>query len=129
MRLNCLNCGHEFDGSITKDNLGWHSSCPNCNGSFDVDVPIGRIVMAFAWDETDEYFTDDWYDGNGIVTYYAFDTPEEFMQAWRKMHDYKNGGCPDSMWYWVLDNGELICAGACDPNDEEIFEEHWRTLK
>jgi hypothetical protein len=125
MKLRCLNCGHEFDGSISKDNLGWHSSCPECECSFDVDVPTGRIIMAFAWDETDEYFTDSWMDDNEFATYYAFDTPEEFMTAWRKMHDYDNGGYPDGMWYWVLDNGELICSGACDPNDEEIFEEHF----
>ncbi len=125
MKLNCLSCGHEFDGSISKDELGWHSVCPECECSFDVDVPTGRIIMAFAWDETDEYFTDDWLDDNEFATYYAFNTPEEFMTAWRKMHDYDNGGYPDGMWYWVLDNGELICSGACDPNDEEIFEECW----
>jgi hypothetical protein len=32
---------------------------------------------------------------------------------------------PDGMWYWVVADGELICSGACDPYDEEIFEEHW----
>lgn len=126
MELKCLNCGHEFDGSISKDTLGWHSSCPECECSFDVDVPNGRIVMAFAWDETDEYFTDGWYDDNEFATYYAFDTPEEFMIAWRKMHDYDNGGYPDGMWYWVMDNGVCICSGACDPSDEDIFIEHWR---
>lgn len=120
MKLKCLHCEHEFDGSITKDELGWHSSCPECECSFDVDVPVGIIVMAFAWDETDEYFTDDWYDDNVFVTYYAFNTSEEFMKAWEKMVDN-----PDGMWYWVLDNGKLICSGACDPYDKEIFEKYW----
>ena len=120
MKLNCLHCGHEFDGSITKDELGWHSSCPECGCSFDVDVPDGKIVMAFAWDETDEYFTDNWYDNNEFATYYSFDTPEEFIEAWNNMVDN-----PDGMWYWVLDDGELVCSGACDPYDIEIFEEYW----
>ena len=120
MKLKCLNCGHEFDGSISKDELGWHSSCPKCEGSFDVDVPTGRIVMAFAWDETDKYFTDLWCDDNEIATYYAFDTVKEFMEAWREMAEN-----PDGMWYWVLDDGKLVCSGACDPDDDEIFEEHW----
>ena len=120
MKLKCLNCGHEFDGSIGKDELGWHSSCPECECSFDVDVPTGRIIMAFAWDETDEYFTDDWQDDNEITTYYTFDTPEEFMEAWNKMVDN-----PDGMWYWVIDGDKLICSGACDPYDEEIFVENW----
>ena len=124
MKLNCLHCGHEFDGTISKDKLGWHSNCPKCSGSFDVDVPVGRIVMAFAWDEDDEYFTDDWYDDNEIYTYYAFNTPKEFIDAWKKMA-CSDDVWPDSMWYWVLDNGELICSGACDPYDIEIFKSHW----
>jgi hypothetical protein len=126
MKLKCLHCDHKFDGTISYDKLGWHSSCPECDASFDVDVPEGRIVMAFAFDETDEYFTDNWYDDNEFIAYYAFNTPEEFMAAWEKMHDYENGGYPDSMWYWVLDNGELICSGACDPNDEDVFKGYWQ---
>lgn len=39
MKLKCLHCQNEFDGTIEKDDLGWHSSCPKCGGSFDVDVP------------------------------------------------------------------------------------------
>ena len=38
MKLNCLHCGHEFDGTISKDELGWHSYCEECNTSFDVDI-------------------------------------------------------------------------------------------
>lgn len=120
MKLNCLNCGYEFDGSISKDKLGWHSNCPKCECSFDVDVSKGKIVMAFAWDETDEFFTDNWRDSNAIATYYTFNTPEEFMRAWKKMRDN-----PDGMWYWVLDDGKLICSGACDYMDEETFIEYW----
>lgn len=125
MELKCLHCGYEFDGSISKDELGWHSVCPECDGSFDVDMPNGRIIMAFAWDETDEYFTDDWCDDNEIATYYAFDTVEEFMKAWRKMAYCEDGCYPDSMWYWVIDNGKLVCSGACDTYDEDIYKEYW----
>ena len=39
MKLTCLNCGHEFDGDVSHDSLGWHSSCPECGGSFDTDAP------------------------------------------------------------------------------------------
>lgn len=120
MKLKCLNCEHEFDGCISKDELGWHSICPECGCSFDVDVPDGKIVMAFAWDESERYFTDDWHDDNWIATYYAFDTEEEFVVEWKNKADK-----PDGMWYWVLDNGVCICSGACDPSDIEIFEEHW----
>lgn len=128
MKLNCLNCNHEFDGSITKDELGWHSVCPECGSSFDVDVPEGRIVMAFVDDEFEECFTDGWHDDNPIITYYAFDDVKEFIKAWEKMHDYENDGCPDSMWYWLLDNGRCFCSGACDPGDIEIIYEHFGLL-
>lgn len=123
MKLRCLQCGYEFEGSITKDYLGWHSSCPECNSSFDVDVPTGRIVMMFSDDSQDDYidfFTDSPKDGNRVKSYYAFDTLEEFIEAW-----YKQKERPDGMWYWVLDGDALICSGACDPEDIEGFVEHF----
>ena len=37
--INCPHCGKQiFIDSIEKDELGWHTSCPECNGSFDVDL-------------------------------------------------------------------------------------------
>ena len=39
MKLTCLQCGNEFEGTVSKDDLGWHSVCPECGSSFDVDVP------------------------------------------------------------------------------------------
>lgn len=53
MQVKCLNCGHEFEAhhkQIVRDDLGWHTSCPQCEGSFDVDVtvlPTGALVKAF----------------------------------------------------------------------------------
>ena len=124
MKLGCLNCGYEFDGNISKDNLGWHSVCPECECSFDVDVPNGRIVMAFTdpiEDEKDiyKYFTDD-FMGENIHEYYAFDTVEDFIKKWKEICEEPNG-----MWYWVLDGECCICSGACDPCDIEIFNEYW----
>ena len=120
MKLECPHCGKEFDGAISKDALGWHTACPDCTGSFDIGVPKGRYVMAFALDDTDEFFTDDWFDDNSIVTYYAFDTPEELVAAW-----YRKSVDPDSMWYWLLDDGKCFCSGACDPGDIDIIEKHF----
>jgi hypothetical protein len=37
-RMCCLDCGHEFEGAASLDFLGWHSVCPECYGSFDVDI-------------------------------------------------------------------------------------------
>ena len=123
MKLSCLQCDHEFEGSIELDELGWHSVCPECGGSFDADLPEGRIVMAFSDDSEDnrdgERFPED-FERALLRTYYAFDSAEDFMKAWYKMVEN-----PDGMWYWVLDNGAVICSGACDPSDGEIFADHF----
>lgn len=126
MKLKCLQCGHEFEGLISLDNLGWHSACPTCGGSFDVDVPDGRIIVAFT---NPEYDTEEPYANyeqdkpeNNICAYYAFSSPEEFLHKWNELVED-----PDGLWYWVLDNGRCICSGACDPCDIEIFEEHFGT--
>ena len=38
-KCKCLNCGYEFElESASRDDLGWHTTCLKCNGSFDVDV-------------------------------------------------------------------------------------------
>ena len=47
MKIKCWNCGHEFDGSLSNDDIGWHGYCEECDTSFDVDieeylVPNGR---------------------------------------------------------------------------------------
>ena len=86
----------------------------------------GKIIMAFT-DPVDtdpletryRYFTD-YFTGEGVHTYHIFDTVEDFIYVWLKIYDKPNG-----MWYWVLDNGNCICSGACDPNDIDIFIEHW----
>ena len=124
MKIKCLNCGHEFDGSISYDKLGWYSSCEKCGGSFDVDVPNGKIVMAFTDPVDDDenpykYFTD-YFTGGYIHAYYAFDTVEDFIKKWKEIYEEPHG-----MWYWVLDNGELVCSGACDLMDIDIFEDYW----
>lgn len=117
MRLVCLHCGREFTGSISKDNLGWHSLCPICNGSFDVDIPDGRIVMAFGEYTPNPRFSDEVFETNSIISYYAFDTEEAFIQKWATLvHN------PDGPWYWVLNaDYSCICSGACDPSDIDIF--------
>lgn len=115
MKLKCLHCGNEFEGSISLDELGWYGYCEECDQSFDVDVPEGKIVMAF----TDRL---DRIDGNCCVTsYYAFNTPEEFLEKWNEISEN-----PDGMWYWVLNDGELIVSGAYDPNDIDVFNEYWK---
>lgn len=124
MKLTCLNCNHEFEGTISLDELGWHSVCPECKSSFDVDVPEGRIVMAFTdadYDEEDpyKYFTET-FNTEWIWHYWAFDTPEEFIAKWEEIYDKPHG-----MWYWCLDNGYCFCSGACDPGDIEIFEDYF----
>ena len=45
MKLICLQCGHEFEGTISYDEFGWHSSCPECESSFDVDAPENTVLI------------------------------------------------------------------------------------
>ena len=124
MKLRCLQCENSFEGGISKDALGWHSSCPKCGGSFDVDVPEGQYVIAFT-DAVDEeenpykYFTEK-FTGEHIVSYYAFNTVEELINKWSALAEN-----PEGMWYFIMDNGHVFCSGACDPDDIEIIREHF----
>lgn len=117
MKLQCKQCGHEYEGAISKTENGWTGHCPQCRQHFPVQVPQGRIIMAFVDDRNPDYdgehFTDN-FTGVDILHYFAFDTPEAFMKAWEKMAER-----PVGMWYWVLDGDKCVCSGACDPNDGE----------
>lgn len=129
IHLTCLNCEHEFDGDVSLDALGWHSACPECKSTFDVDVPDRRFVIAFAKDGPPDdpcrYQTDS-FTGEGVASIHAFGTAEEFIECWKKLSEQ-----PEGMWYWCLDAypGQsytnepvfCICSGACDPSDIEIF--------
>ena len=128
MKINCNVCGHVYEGTIAKigkpqkrgGDKQWISYCSKCNHFIPVKVPKGKIVMAFAYDETDEFFTDEFVPQNPLVSYYVFNTPKSFIEAWKEK--VKN---PDSMWYFVLCNDFCICSGACDPDDIKIFEEYF----
>ena len=128
MKLKCLQCEHKFDGDIAYDELGWHSVCPECGGSFDVDVPDGKILMLFASRDTEFDFRkfEDNHLKNAIYSYRAYNSIKSFMNRWRKMAEK-----PDSMWYWVIDgtNGEYITTGACSiDGDREIFKDYFGRL-
>ena len=131
MKLKCLHCENKFDGNISYDELGWHSVCPECGCSFDVDVPDGKIIMAFIGRNIDfgnidfTKFEDD-HTKNEIYSYRAYNSVKSFMNRWRKMAEK-----PDSMWYWVIDgtNGEYITTGACSiDGDKEIFKGYFGRL-
>ena len=55
MEVKCLQCGYEFKfNGASCDENGWHTICPKCDGSFDVDieeclVPRGTKVMYYDW--------------------------------------------------------------------------------
>lgn len=37
MKHTCPHCGRNFERPLYLDYLGWHTACPFCEGSFDVD--------------------------------------------------------------------------------------------
>ena len=125
MKLVCNRCDHEFDGWIAKGKGPWVAICPECGEIFPVDIREKRIVMMFTDADDDHpneryrYFTDN-PNTLYIWHYFAYDTPEEFIEAWKEISK-----TPHGMWYWVIDNGQCFCSGACDPDDIEIFKEHF----
>ena len=121
MQLTCPHDHFLHEGAVTKYGTEWQATCPRCGRTFPVDLPQASkpIIMAFVDDrdpsKDEAHFRDNWL-GEDIRTLYGFDTPEEFMAAWRKMVEH-----PDGMWYFVLNDQKLVCAGACDPGDLEGF--------
>jgi len=122
MRLKCLQCEHEFEGSVSLDELGWHSMCPKCGGSFDVDLPDGDFVIAFAVDDSD-FWTDD-FDGRGVKDFFAYHSAEALIAGWYKLLETHEGD-----WYWILHDGDLQLSGAFDPTDDERFDDMFAYLK
>lgn len=125
MKLECWICGHEFDGSISYDPLGWHSYCEECDTSFDVDIPQGRIVMALCDpDWLAEHYEDDFIDDmqeNAICAYYAFNDFDAFIAKWNEIFEWAEG-----YWYWIIVDGhpEPFLSGVFEMGDMDIFEEY-----
>lgn len=44
----CPHCGNEFSEIISDDYLGWHTSCPCCGRTFDVNVYEAAEVLKSA---------------------------------------------------------------------------------
>ena len=125
MNLKCLHCETEFEGSISCDQLGWHSACPVCGGSFDVDLPKGHVVMAFTDKVNGENpyvnFTEDLHDAC-IFHYYAFSSRKEFLQKWEEII-YNE--VPHGMWHWIIEDGNCITYGGASPEDIELICDAW----
>ena len=68
MKLKCLNCGHDFYGDVEYDYLGWHSSCPECLNSFDIDTEDMIEVFGHMYKNTDrvEQFSFDCINDNNV---------------------------------------------------------------
>lgn len=121
MKIFCDNCRKMLDMEVVfKEPSKFTAKCPICGIENDVNISFDKcIIMAFADDSNKSFFTDN-YTGENIRSIYAFDTISGFLHKWKKLVE-----CPDSMWYYVLDKGDLICSGACDPYDIEIFKDHF----
>ena len=94
MELKCLQCEHEFEGGICYDELGWHSICPECGGSFDVDVPEGT-PMFFRYEAKNK-------DGNfeGIFSFFNPSQRRYFNRFLREPKWYeKNPDIDSRCWF------------------------------
>ena len=135
-KFTCPHCEHPFYSEwVSIDELGYHVSCPKCGGSFDIDVPKGRIIMAFTdpddcdtcpEDKRYRYFTERFMD-TSFHAYYSFDSGEELLEQWLKMRDkLEEMDHGFGMWYWILDGESMITCGAMAVDlDEEIIREHF----
>jgi hypothetical protein len=46
MKVVCLQCGHEFElTGVSNDELGWHTVCPKCDGSFDAETNETTLIL------------------------------------------------------------------------------------
>ena len=101
MKIKCLNCGHEFEDSISNDDFGWHGYCDKCDSSFDVDikeyiVPRGTKVRFHGdrigiVDWNDEECTEEFENINYCVCPIEF-TSEEYWSdyyVWLLREDFE----------------------------------------
>lgn len=81
-------------------------------------IPEDKImiaVMDYDYDITDGYPEE--YREQYAHETYEFDTPQEFIKKWYELDE--------GAWYWVFADGDVICSGAVDPGDIEIFEDYF----
>lgn len=119
--IECPHCGHKYYGSGYSYENEWHGKCAKCGKEFVLYVPIAPYVIVFMDDYDDSSFLENFsiYGDEAeyeAVSYYALQTPEEFVKKHLELSE-----CPDSMWYGVFEDKRLVCSGACDPYDAEIF--------
>lgn len=92
--VQCLNCGKIFHiSSASKDEMGWHTTCPECMGSFDVDIekyliPNGTIVKLsiskYGVVDGNDADTSEEFDD---INYYICPLEETYKEVWS--NDYK----------------------------------------
>ena len=80
-----------------------------------MNIYKNKIMIAVLSDGIHPYPEE--YTGDNLKEQYVFDTPQEFIKKWYELDE--------GAWYWVLVNGKVICSGAVDPDDIEIFEAYF----
>ena len=62
IKAECLNCGSEVISEVEIDKLGTYMVCPECGGSFDVDLPeLDNNFLVTIIDNIE-----DWLDEKGV---------------------------------------------------------------
>lgn len=62
----CPNCGNEFQSRILHDELGWFVVCPECNGSFNINISAFPSSLEHVSMEVVECF-ENLLDKHGII--------------------------------------------------------------
>lgn len=75
-------------------------------------------IMIAILDE--DYLADNYpeeYNSDYAHEIYVFNTPQALIEKWYELDE--------GIWYWVFADGYVICSGAVDPDDIEIFENYF----
>lgn len=119
MKLTCLNCNHVFQGNVSYDNLGWHSSCPKCGASFDVDLP-GFSIDNYYLLSLDTSVKEP--NCNKYTAYDIYGPISSLKELWA---EFKNHIAPLvlGMYCYVLQGREVIVEGECGGNlDDKLHD-------
>lgn len=100
--MKCLNCGYNnLDNSYSVDEMGAHSSCLECEGSFDIDFPEDAYRIEYCGTSQKKNRCDE-----GHICY----TKKELMTVWKRLFSTYEG-----TWCTIYDkDGTVIFSGCVD---------------
>lgn len=107
--VTCLNCGHSFPitaDDISTDELGPHTSCPECEASFDVDTDYLDLLnnqnpqSICVYKDSTGMFTETECDQDNTVD---LQVPATLLFQYYIEEVVEQAATPDEFWYWLAE--------------------------